>query len=62
MSDSTLIPASLEKVVLTDVTEIAHAAFYGCNRIKEIVVPETVTKIGGSAFVGCTALTKVNIE
>ncbi len=56
------IPATLTKVILTDVEEIPQGAFYGCNKIKEITIPATVRAIGGSAFVGCSSLTRVNIE
>ncbi len=56
------VPASLVKVTLTDIEEIAEGAFYGCNKIKEITIPATVKAIGGSAFVGCTSLSRVNIE
>lgn len=56
------IPASLAKVILTDIEEIPQGAFYGCNKIKEISIPATVRSVGGSAFVGCSSLTRVNIE
>ena len=41
--------------------QIGERAFYGCNSITSIIIPEGVTSIGDSAFYGCSSLTSVTI-
>lgn len=36
--------------------EIGDSAFYGCNKLKQIIVPNTVEKIGANAFKNCVNL------
>ena len=55
------VPASLEKVVLNNVTEIGECAFYGMTTLKEVVMPASVASIANHAFSGCTSLLKVEI-
>ena len=43
-----------------EVTKIGYA-FYGCNSLKTITIPETVTSIGSSAFYGCSNLQEVTL-
>ena len=38
------------------VTSIGYSAFYGCNRITSVTIPDSVTSIGYSAFYGCDLL------
>ena len=38
------------------VTSIGYSAFYGCNRITSVTIPDSVTSIGSSAFYGCDLL------
>lgn len=45
----------------TNIKEIAFAAFYGCWKLKNIIIPEGVETIGRSAFVDNTALTSIKI-
>ena len=45
----------------TNIKEIAFAAFYGCWKLKNIVIPEGVETIGRSAFVDNIALTSIKI-
>lgn len=43
------------------VTEIAMWAFWGCNTLKEVTLPNTVDEIGDQAFCKCSNLTNVTI-
>ncbi len=44
-----------------DVTEIGNQAFYYCQSLTSIVIPNSVTKIGGGAFSMCVNLTSITI-
>ena len=41
------------------VTEIGYQAFWGCNTLTEVTLPNTVDEIGYQAFCKCSNLTKV---
>ena len=43
------------------VSTIVNRAFYGCDNVKTIVIPNSVTSIGSEAFYGCSSLTSVEI-
>ena len=43
------------------VTKIGDRAFYGCENLKSITIPNSVTEIGEGAFDGCENL-EINIE
>ena len=43
------------------VKEIAYQAFYDCDRLTSVVIPDSVTSIGDKAFHGCNSLTSVVI-
>ena len=43
------------------VTSIAANAFYGCNFITDVTIPDGVTGIGDCAFYSCTSLARVSI-
>lgn len=40
---------------------IGNSAFWGCNSLKRINIPDSVTNIGNNAFSKCESLTKINI-
>lgn len=43
------------------VTEISYLAFWNCDKITSVTIPNTVTKIGNNAFKNCEGLTSINI-
>ena len=43
------------------VTSIGNMAFYGCNSLTSISIPESVTSIGDKAFYKCNSLTYITI-
>ena len=50
------IPAEIEGY---PVTTIGYEAFYGCDLLENVVLPDSVVEIGYEAFYGCTSLTNV---
>ena len=51
------VPDTLKSVtVTTEIYKVDGEAFYGLNRIEEIVLPQSVSEIGDYAFYGCSAL------
>ncbi len=44
------------------VSEIVDEAFFECNNIKDLIIPESITKIGVSAFENCKNLESVEIK
>lgn len=45
----------------TGLTEIGKAAFYDCEGLTSITIPDSVTYIGDCAFDGCTELASITI-
>jgi len=50
-----------EYIIGEDVTSIGYYAFYGCNLLSSVTIPNTVTSIGNCAFYNCYNLTTINI-
>ncbi|MCD8207983.1 MAG: leucine-rich repeat protein, partial [Bacteroidales bacterium] len=40
--------------------ELGEYAFYGCTKLKEVVLPDGITKISAYAFRNCSALAEIN--
>lgn len=43
------------------VNEIARYAFYGCEKLTSVTLPNSIVKIGEEAFYGCYGLTSITI-
>ena len=52
------IPSSIDG---QKITSIGDYAFYECDSLKSIVIPNSVTSIGNYAFALCTSLTSIEI-
>ncbi len=51
----------LETVIMHDVTSIGNNAFYNCNKLTSLVLPDSLSTIGNSAFDYCSSLGQVII-
>ena len=47
---------NLQRVTTFTATSIGTYAFAGCNRLTDIIVPDSITSIGNSAFIDCNNL------
>ena len=57
-----VVPASVSYEGKTyAVTAVANSAFYDCNQLTSISLPECVTSIGEYAFQNCSSLTSITI-
>ena len=60
--DNIEIPQSVElDGVVCLVRSIDENAFYGCDRLLSVTIPNTVTSIGSMAFSGCNSLSSIKI-
>ena len=55
------MPAGTEIVIKDGTLGIAGYAFYGCDGLTSITIPNSVTSIGECAFYDCSSLTSVTI-
>lgn len=53
------IPSSLQKVTITSAEQISYHAFYNCNKLTSITIPNSITSIGNYAFYKCSDLLTV---
>lgn len=60
MWNATHVPRQLLSVTLTS-GDVADHAFYGCDRLAMITLPENCTFIGIRAFYGCSSLQEISI-
>lgn len=62
-SSKTLVVGCKASVIPTDgsVTAIGNLAFYNCDSLTAVTIPDAVVSVGASAFEGCTQLADVSI-
>ena len=52
---------SATSVTIPDTRTIAYGAFYNCNSLTDIVIPDSLTEIASCTFYGCSSLTSIVI-
>lgn len=61
-TDTLFIPSTVVHAGTTyTVTALCRLAFWGCDSLTAVTIPNTVTAIGSSAFAHCRSLVSVNI-
>ena len=55
------VPASLKEVIITGGTSIGEHAFFNCNSLTSVTIPDSVTSMGNATFYGCTSLASITI-
>ncbi|WOD44624.1 leucine-rich repeat domain-containing protein [Hwangdonia lutea] len=61
-SGDIVIPSTVTYAsVVYAVTAIRGVAFYNCNGLTSVTLPNSITTIGDSAFSNCTSLTSINV-
>ena len=55
------VPSSLKEVDITGGDKIGSSAFYNCESLISIEIPDSVINIGSSAFSGCRSLASIKI-
>lgn len=62
-ADSTITAAIIPSTINGfEILEISEYAFYHCEELTSLVIPETIEIIGNSAFRSCTSLTSIKIS
>ena len=55
------VPTNLRNVIITGGNSIGNYAFYYCNKLTSIIIPNSVINIANSAFSSCSGLTSITI-
>ena len=59
---SSIPKSKLKEVVITSGESISDNAFYDCDKLTSIVIPDSVTSIGEDVFFGCRSLTSIEVN
>lgn len=62
LNSSDRIPSTLKAVTLTKATRIDSEAFYNCDSLTSVTIPNSVTHIGDLAFYNCDCLTNISVS
>lgn len=60
-TNKSVVPATLEKVTLTNETKLQDTAFTGCVSLKSIVLNDKISEIGSNVFYNCENLTFITM-
>ena len=55
------LPTTLKNVVITRSNYLSYGAFYNCDKLASVSIPNTVKSIGNNVFSGCIGLTSATI-
>lgn len=55
------VPATLQSVTVESGKAISDYAFFNCNSLTDVTLPDSVTSIGRDAFYGCSGLANIII-
>ena len=58
-SNAGAVPASLKTVIVTGGTKIFERAFYNCDYLTSVTLPDSVVNLGEYVFAGCSELSNV---
>ncbi|MBR2904177.1 MAG: leucine-rich repeat domain-containing protein, partial [Clostridia bacterium] len=61
LENAACVPVSLKNVTITGGRGLGDYAFYECDGLKQIIIPDSVTSIGSHAFYNCDSVTSVTI-
>ena len=61
LEDNSQAKVNLDLSETTGLTEIRDSAFYNCQNLQSITIPNGVTQIGDVAFFGCESLESIVI-
>ncbi len=59
--NNSVVPSTLETVVITSGPAIPENAFNGCINIKKVIIGDGVNSIGNNAFAGCSGIANIAI-
>ena len=61
-NNAAYVPTTLHTIILIGTVGIDDHAYYFCNNIRKVVLPECLETIGANAFFNCSRLEKIEIR
>lgn len=62
LGNSSQVPSSLKKIVITGGSTLNKYMFTECSALEEVSLPATITKIEENVFSGCASLKRISVE